>query len=211
MSGGGMNRYSQQQTGPGNLWTGQTNTQIMQPRGQTAAWGMPGSGGIAGYGGYQGYQQGWPGAGYGGMPNRYGGGMGAPGYGMGAWGNPFSGFSGGYNPYGPGSYSAPGAMPYGGGSGMYGGGSYNMMANQMAGIPYQQMARSRFSMPYQPVDIETPQIQGSGGLHRALQGGVNAGHMTHGMQNRLGGVDRFQNRFGGYNAFTNPLTSWRYE
>lgn len=152
MSGGfGSGRAQPTQgQGPGNLWTGQSYTPWQQPRGQ-----MPFMGGGFGGGGF--YHQGggfgggrpsWPGFGYGGMPGRYGGGMGGPGMGMSAWGNPFSGFSGGYNPYGPGSYSSPGAMGYGGGSGMFGGGNYNMMAHQMAAVPYQQMARSRFSMPY---------------------------------------------------------------
>ena len=164
--GGGFGQSRQQSTGPTNLWSGYSQTPYQQPRGQITPGGFgtgqmmqPGFMGGSGY--MSGYQQGWPGAGYGGMPQRYGGRMGMPGMGMSAWGSPFSGFSGGYNPYGPGSFSSPGAMPYGGGSGMFGRGGYNMMANQMAAIPYQQMARSRFSQPYQHVmsDFERRQLE----------------------------------------------------
>ena len=59
--------------------------------------------------------QAWPGQGYGGMPGRFGGYQGGPsmggGYG-GYFGGSGFGYSGGPNPYGPGSYGAPGAMPY---------------------------------------------------------------------------------------------------
>ena len=167
MSGGFGSGRAQPAQGPGNLWTGQSYTPWQQPRGQ-----MPFMGGGFGGGGF--YHQGggfgggrpsWPGFGYGGMPGRYGQ-FGTPGLGMGAWGNPYSGFSGGYAPFGPGSYSSPGAMPYGGGSGMYGGGTYNynLGAQQMAGIPWQHMARSRFSMPYQYVQPPTQRPPAGGGL-----------------------------------------------
>lgn len=68
----------------------------------------------------------WPGQGYGGLPGRYQSwGQYAPGQSFGTPGGYFggSGFgaSGMDNPYGPGSYSSPGAMPYGGGSGMQNG------------------------------------------------------------------------------------------
>jgi len=85
------------------------------------------------YGGqqYQGYQGGgrggaaWPGfGGTGGAPGRYNtagqGGYDGGGYG-GYFGGSGFGMSGGQSPYGPGSYSSPGAMPYGGGRGMMGG------------------------------------------------------------------------------------------
>ena len=63
----------------------------------------------------------WPGQGYGGLPGRhqawglYAPGQGSPG---GYFGGSGFGASGPDNPYGPGSYSSPGAMPFGGGSGM---------------------------------------------------------------------------------------------
>ncbi len=68
----------------------------------------------------------WPGQGYGGLPGRHQSwGQYAPGQSFGTPGGYFggSGFgaSGMDNPYGPGSYSSPGAMPYGGGSGMQNG------------------------------------------------------------------------------------------
>ena len=174
MSGGFGSGRAQQAQGPANLWSGYSQTQYQQPRGQIPFQAPPNmlagpsyGGGIAGGlpphlqgggfyhqgGGFGGGRPSWPGFGYGGMPGRYGQ-FGTPGIGMSAWGNPYSGFSGGYAPFGPGSYSSPGAMPYGGGSGMYGGGTYNynLGAQRMAAIPYQQMARSRFSMPYRPVE-----------------------------------------------------------
>ncbi len=65
----------------------------------------------------------WPGWGYGGMPGRYQAQpLYAPGQGFpsGYFGGSAFGYSGGDNPYGPGSYSSPGSMPFGGGSGMTG-------------------------------------------------------------------------------------------
>ena len=67
-----------------------------------------------------------PGFGMGGMPGRFGNpsGQGFGGYGGGGYGGMFGGGGfgfGGYprgSHYGPGSYSSPGSMPYGGGSGM---------------------------------------------------------------------------------------------
>ncbi len=64
----------------------------------------------------------WPGFGIGGMPGRYqaqsmygpGQSFGMPG---GYFGGSRFGYSGMDNPYGPGSYSSPGAMPYGQGAG----------------------------------------------------------------------------------------------
>ena len=165
MSGGNLFAPSRQQgQGPTNLWSGYGQTQYQQPRGQMMQPGFMGGGGY----------QAWPGYGYGGMPGRYGGMTGYQSYGT--WGMPFGGYSGGYNPYGPGSYSAPGAMPFGGGSGMYGGGSYNMMANQMAGIPYMQMARSRFSQPYQYVQPPTQQPPPGGGLSGLAGQGMQTGN-----------------------------------
>jgi hypothetical protein len=111
----------------------------------------------------------WPGSGYGGMPGRFGAGMGG-GFQGGGYGGMYGGGGYGYGGspfgYGPGSYNpySAGSMGYGGGSGMYGqarpmspfggfqnmqGGYEGLLQSLMGGAPQQQPT------PYQPVGATT--------------------------------------------------------
>ena len=127
----------------------------------------------------------WPGFGRGGMPGRFNN---STGMGYGGFGQPGGMFAGpgggGQQPYGPGSYSSSGAMPYGGGSSMhnvrpppqnpfFGGGGgypggYNNMAYGLGGLnPATSGANSPYGpLPFQGAEPRSPVLPlgaGSGG------------------------------------------------
>lgn len=93
----------------------------------------------------------WPGQGYGGMPGRFqpqpmyapGQAFGSPG---GVFGGSRFGASGMDNPYGPGSYSSPGAMPYGGGAGQ-------VSAGRSGALTAFPGASGASGMTYQPTGV----------------------------------------------------------